>query len=233
MQIPDRIRRSVKDMKNIRKHIGSNRTIRRFVDNYDMVYFGSIGSKDQADLVRGITISTTSIDKHYCVGTAYGRDVIFVQRNDVFWGGRASEKEYYTWNILAIDLADSVHLPRVFVEGSRRNGVGFRAAAKIRVRDWIDLPPHFMGEYSAKFRRDYIVNIANSSASSFWAMIPPKVADQMVHYFNMFDYELSDDTLFVYYSSKNPSLEKLDHMMKAGVWLADEVEKAFLASTSS
>lgn len=233
MQIPARFRRSLQNLRDVRKYVGNNRTIRQFIQNYDMVYFGIVDPKDEVQLVRGITMSTTKTDKHYCVGTAYGRDMIFVQRRDSFSAFGRSEREVYHWNILAIDLDDSIHLPHTFVEAKKRYGVGFRAAAAMRERDWVELPPHFIGEYSDKFRKTYAVHMPNSYAASFWGIVAPVTADQMVHYFDMFDYELADDTLYVYYLAKNPSVEKLDHMVKAGVWLAGEVEKTFMASVSA
>ncbi len=227
MKIPIRFRTSIRRIRDIHKYVGNNRTFRQFVNQYDMVYFGKINPKDEAELVRGITMSRSKVDRHYCVGSAYGRDMILLQRSDRLLAAQGSERETYTWNILAIDLKDTVHSPRIYIEGKHRHGVGFYSELTMRERSWVELPPHFVGEYSLKFRKNYVVRMPNNYATSFSTIITPLVGDQMVYYFGMFDYELFDDTLYVYYLAKLPSLERLDHMVKAGVWLADEVEKTY------
>ncbi|NCU40870.1 hypothetical protein EOL73_03890 [Candidatus Saccharibacteria bacterium] len=97
----------------------------------------------------------------------------------------------------------------------------------MRERSWVELPPHFIGEYSQKFRKNYVVRMPNYYATVFSSIVTPLVGEQLAHYFGMFDYELFDDTLYVYYLAKVPSLERLDYMVKAGVWLASEVEKSY------
>lgn len=227
MKIPTRFKTSIRRIRDLRKYVGNNRTFRQFVNQYDMVYFGKVNSKDEAELVRGITMSRSKTDQHYCVGSAYGRDMILLQRSDRLLGAQGSEHENYTWNILAVDLKDTVHMPHTYIEGRHRHGVGFYAELSMRERNWVELPPHYIGEYSLKFRKNHVVRIPNDYITIFSRIISPLVGEQMAHYFGMFDYELLDDTLYVYYLAKLPSLERLDYMVKASVWLAGEIEKSY------
>lgn len=233
MDVSPNLKKTLKKVRNISKYVGNSRTFRSVVKKHDMVYFGEAKSRDVSAMVRGITASNSQKDRYYCVGHVYGRDVIMLQRSDSFWGAKAGERETHTWNIITVDLKDSICLPHTYIVGRGRHGIGFRSAMSMRERDWTELPDNFIQEYSYKFRKRYHVYMSNYQAAAFWAMITPTVADRLASSFDMYDYELEDDTLYVYYLSRIPSMERLDTMLKAGAWLAGEVEKAYEASLLS
>ena len=211
-------------LRTIQKRLGLSRVFRKFASKYDMVYFGSVHRDDEARLVRGITLSRTQVDAHYCVGSAYGRGVIFVQRSDV--ERSAYQKPVrHTWNILQIDLADTARLSHVFVE--RYDAAHSTYAEKLSAvhRDWVVTPPSLLAQYDSLFLSRYRVHSANITSALVGDYLSPLVASQIAHYFSQFSFEIVDDTLLVYFVSRYPLSDQLDHMVKAGVWLADEIEK--------
>jgi hypothetical protein len=66
--------------------IKANKVKKLFKDvseEYDMVYFGNVSQhSDEHQMVRGFTLSPSHVDRHYCVGTVSGRDVILLERTD-------------------------------------------------------------------------------------------------------------------------------------------------------
>lgn len=204
--------------------VKSAHVIRRFAKKHDIVYFGVIHPDDEARLVRGHTLSRTQHDQHYCVGSVFGRDVMFVQRTDALRSSRSRKREVYTWNILVLDMTDRTNLPHVFIEGRHRHGVAFYESFSIKHRQLADIPTHLLYGYDPLIMKRFHIRAGSAQAIELPSHLTPQRAAVMAHHFHMFDYEWFEDTLYVYYLSKQPSMERLDQMLKAGIWLADELE---------
>lgn len=218
-------------LQQLRNFIGSSAVARRFAERHDLVYFGSVGRDDESRLVRGVTVSSSHQDSHYLVGTAYGRDVIFLQRSDTVRSSNHKKLESYTWNILALDLKQFMQLPHMYIEGRSRHGRGFYEALAMTKREFGELPLNFLSSYDPLFAERFVVRLAAASANEFPTLLTPERAAVLAHHFAAFDFEWHDDLLYVYYLSARPSLAQLDLMLKAGVWLADELEASSLLST--
>lgn len=208
----------------MRNSLGSMRTIRKFADRHALVYFGKIHADDEARLVRGLTVSRTQQDNHYCVGTVLGHDLIFLQRSDKLKNSRSRKVESYCWNILALDMNDATRLPHVYLEGKNRHGTAFYEALSMKLRQLVELPVHFMSHYDPLFANRFVCRMSAATSVEFGNIITPDRAAVLSHHFSMFDYEWYEDTLYVYYLSRQPSIEKLDTMLKAGLWLTGELE---------
>ncbi len=211
-------------LQQFRNFIGSSASTRRFAEKHELVYFGSVGQDDESRLVKGITVSNTRHDSHYLVGTAYGRDLIFLQRTDSIRSSNQKKQESYTWNILVLDLAPSLRLPHTYVEGRTRHGRGFYEALAMKKREFNELPLHFLSHYDPLFSDRYIVRLSAAASVEFPTLLTPERAAVMAHHFSSFDFEWHDDILYVYFLSSRPSLSQLEYMLKAGVWLAGELE---------
>lgn len=214
----------------LRRFIGNSRTIRRFADRHDLVYFGTVNRDDEARLVKGHTLSRTQRDEHYCVGTVLGRDMIFLQRSDILSTPSQKHKERYMWNILAIDLAEQQTLPHTYLEGRNRHGQAFYDMFAIKHRELTAIPDHMLTGYDPLFIERYVCRTPIAQALDFPSVVTPLTAATVAHHFSLFDYELHEDTLYVYYLSRQPSTDKLDLMVKCGVWLADELDKQLEAN---
>lgn len=211
-------------LKQLRDFIRNSSVTRRFADAHSLVYFGTIDRDDESRLIKGITASNTYRDSHYLVGTDYGRDMIFLQRHDVIRSATHRKPELYTWNILAIDLAESIHLPHMYIEGRARHGYGFYETFTMKNRELNELPRHFLSSYDPLFGQRFVVRLAAATAQVFPYYISPERAAVVAHHFAAFDYELNNDMLYVYLLSQRPSFAQLEHMLKAGVWLANELD---------
>jgi len=213
-------------LQQLRNFLGSSASARRFADRYDLIYFGSVGRDDESRLVKGVTVSNTHRDSHYLVGTAYNRDIIFLQRTDSLHSANQKKLEAYTWNILAIDLKPFMQLPHVYIEGRTRHGRGFYEALAMTKREFSELPLNFLSNYDPLFSDKFVIRLPASATLELPYLLPPERAAIMAHHFSSFDFEWHDDVLYVYFLSSRPTLTQLEHMLKAGVWLSDELEAA-------
>lgn len=213
-------------LQQVRNFIRSSAVARRFAERYELVYFGSVGRDDESRLVKGITVSNTHRDSQYLVGTAYNRDIIFLQRTDTVRSSNHKKLEMYSWNILVIDLKESLQLPHVYIEGRTRHGRGFYEALAMKKREFNELPLNFLSNYDPLFSHRYVVRLSAAASLEFSTLLPPERAAVLAHHFSSFDYEWHDDALYVYLLSARPTLAQLEHMLKAGVWLASELESS-------
>lgn len=211
-------------LQQLRNFIRSSAVTRRFAERYDLVYFGSVGRDDESRLVKGITVSNTQRDSHYLVGTAYGRDLIFLQRSDTIHSSTHKKRENYTWNILALDLKESVHLPPVYIEGRSRHERGFYESLAMKKREFSELPLNFLSDYDPLFPSKYVVRLSAAATLELPVLLTHERAAVIAHHFSSFDFEWHDDVLYVYFLSSHPSLSQLERMLKAGIWLADELD---------
>lgn len=211
-------------LQQLRNFIRSSAVTRRFAERYDLVYFGTVGRDDESRLVKGITVSNTQRDSHYLVGTAYGRDIIFLQRSDTIHSSTHKKRENYTWNILAIDLKPSMHLPPVYIEGRSRHERGFYEALAMKKREFGELPLNFLSDYDPMFPSKYIVRLSAAATLELPVLLTHERAAVMAHHFSSFDFEWHDDAVYVYFLSSRPTLTQIERMLKAGVWLADEFD---------
>lgn len=58
----------------------------------------------------------------------------------------------------------------------------------------------------------------------FPELIHPDAADVIGHHFHGIDFELLDDALIVYYPTITPHAKMIEHVFKAGIWLAGEID---------
>ncbi len=211
-------------LEQLRSRLGNTQVIRRFAESYDMVYFGNINLQDEARLVKGLTLSRTQQDAHYCVGTTHGHDVMFVQRSDSLkWPGE--RKESYTWNILVVDMKDQVKLPHVYLEGKKRHGKAFYETLNVKHRELSEIPTHLLAGYDPMFGERFTCRTPVVQAANLPVVLKPITAATLSHHFTSYDFEWFEDTVYVYYLSHQPSRDKLNDMVRAGIWLADEFEK--------
>lgn len=212
-------------LQQLRNFIRSSAVTRRFAERHDLVYFGSVERDDESRLVRGLTISNTHKDSHYLVGSAYGRDLIFLQRSDALRSSNHKKRESYIWNILVVDLKASAQLPHMYVEGRSRHGRGFYEALAMKKREFTELPIHFLSSYDPLFSNRFVVRLSAAAVSELGELLPPECAAVLAHHFAAFDFEWHDDVLYVYFLSSRPTLGQLEYMLKAGVWLAGELDR--------
>ena len=224
---------SVLTMERTRRMIGNSRVIRKFADANNMVYFGSVDGGDEARLVKGLTLSRTARDTHYCVGSRFGRDLMFVQRSDTLRGANKKRQEHYTWNILQIDLRPGILLPHMFLNGRGRYDTVFMSDLSMKKRDFFAVQEHTMQGYDPLFIRRYEPFLESIYVPYFPFLVPPESAAVIAHHFYQMDFECVGDELLIYLLAKQPTRNQLDLLVKAGVWLAAELEKGYERAVST
>lgn len=205
----------------------TRRAFQKFADRYDLVYFGSVSQhSDDHQLVRGITLSSGHRDNYYSVGSIRGRDIIALQRTDtVTFPGK--ESATYRWLILQLDLRSSRQLPQVFVNGSHYADA-FYANAFLKQPQLHNFAEIFTGSsYDPQFARQFRIFSPRSAGSEQLLLetITSDVAAATVRYLLQHDFELTQNELIIYGRSLAVRLSTLEHLLKAGLWLAEQFEQ--------
>jgi len=210
--------------RELAKHVSGSKLYRKIAQEYDLVYFGAVSSQDdEHELVRGLTVSAQHNDRHYCVGTVEGYDVVLLERTDhLRFPGTPGE--YYRWTIVQVDL-DNVRLPHVFLDNRSHSSAFYN----ILFEKYTRLQPtglNFFADHDPKFVDHFTVYTTPEDQAEMIQVLRSDITATLAHHFTTFDFELFDDRLIVYAANKNASKQLIDHMLRAGVWMAREIESA-------
>jgi len=200
--------------------IGSKQVFKHICDKYALVYFGSVNQhRDEHVMVRGVTLSTSHRDKHYSVGNIQGHDVILLERTDtVFFPTK--KREDYTWFILQVDLRN-VDMPHTFMDSGHHDEAFYdNLFAKFARLSHVDRG--VFEEYDPAFIRQFRVYAPPDGADSLPTFLSRDVAAELARRFGHFDFEWYQDHLLIYSTGRPATVNLLERMIKAGVWLADE-----------
>lgn len=89
------------------------KVIRRFAKRTGLVYFGAVDQrKDEYEVIRGLTASTTHRDVHYLVGSYDGHDISIADRFDVSFDAHHQPIEH-SWLIFQVPLENKT-IPHLF-----------------------------------------------------------------------------------------------------------------------
>lgn len=84
--------------------------------------------------------------------------------------------------------------------------------------------------YDEKFVNAFRIFVALQLVDQLGSILSYDTANVLGHHFTGLDFEVIDDELIVYLATVSPHPKDIDHLFKAGVWLAGEIEKS-LGST--
>ncbi len=203
----------------------SNRKVfGQIANQYDMVYFGSVSQSDDEEyrMIRGLTLSPHQRDENYCVGSVYGYDVVLLERSSTVAVPGKTKRKFH-WTLLQIDLK-TTFLPHIFVDGQRRDNelYGSLLATFLRLQSvsYSHFPPEKNGDFAKKFS----IYAQPDASSTIEQVFTPEITTMLATHFSQFDFELFDDTLIVYSTDRHVSLQILDMMLRAGLWLARQLD---------
>ncbi len=199
----------------------SARIVRQFASAHHLVYFGAVDYRhDEHELVRGITATTHHRDAHYTVGTVNGRDIIVVlRRNRLTFPGKPARD--HAWLILQCDLRVT-GLPRIFIDAKRHNDV-FYANLSLMKPKLEDMTPALV-PHGHQFADVFRIFCSPGEIESANRVIRENLLDTLATQFKHFDFELHDDSLFIYALVGHPQRAVLDDMLRIGLWLADNID---------
>ncbi len=205
----------------------TNRVKKVFKDlceQLDLVYFGNVSQHhDEHQMVRGFTLSPSHVDRHYCVGTVGGRDIILLQRTDtVSFPDKPSKA--YTWVLLQLDMKKRTDLHLVLNSYNYESPVYETLFKKLQHLQRIHLEA--LPQYDSSFLQRFKLYSQMQHIDHIPLTLSNDTVRTLSHHFGMFDYELIEDELIVYAPVTAPHQKDIEHMIKAGIWLADEIEKS-------
>lgn len=193
-------------------------------DRYDLVYFGVMSDrKDEHEMVRGFTLSKSHIDKNYCVGSVSGRDIILLERKSTI-SFPHKPSQAFSWTIMQFDLHSS-SLPHLILNSTRYEEAVyanlFTKFSHLRPYD-----PSMFVHHDEKFTQKFTVYGSLQHVTDSMRLISIGTASVLAHHFPQLDYEIYDDVLVLYYPRKVSTPTEIEYMIKAGLWLAGEIDAA-------
>jgi hypothetical protein len=201
------------------------RVFTQFAEKLGFVYFGYVDQReDEHRLVRGLTVSGTHRDNHYCIGSFNGYDVTIVERTDTLhFPGKPSKN--HTWIIMAFDLHSIRDLPHVFM-GLHTHSDTFYSHLFTKFAHLTRVPLAAAGTYEARFLQHNTLYSEPSQFHAVESLITPDVAKIVSDHFGSLTFELIENCLYVYTEHQLPTPQLLERMIKNGAWLARVIDDA-------
>lgn len=203
------------------------RAIVAFADKVGFVYFGSVDQHhDDHHIVRGLTVSSSHRDQHYCVGSFDGYDVSLVDRSDTVTS-RQGKLRTHQWIIFEIDLHNSIDVPHVFMGAHNHTDsaytklfTAFPTLQPVPLGTFDDHGREFTSRYSLfsapshfiEVERYFTADITRLMAAHFWPLAV----------------EIFEGSLYVYADNQAVTVYLLETMLKNGLWLAGQIDGAAL-----
>jgi len=200
------------------------RVFMQFAEKVGLVYFGFVDQhSDEHRLVRGLTVSASHRDNHYCIGSYKNYDITLVERTDTihFPGKPQASQE---WIIMAFDLHTSLDLPHTFM-GLHTHSDTFYAQLFTKFSSLTKVPLGTFSEYDAGFINRYAVYTEPAQLALTEYLFSKEVAKTISDHFGSLTVEIADGCLYLYAWHQRPTLSLLTKMLQNGVWLADVLDE--------
>jgi len=201
------------------------RVFMHFAENAGFVYFGYVDQRnDEHRLVRGLTVSASHRDNHYCIGSYKSYDTTLVERTDtIHFPGKAPRTE--EWIIMVFDLHTTVDLPHLFI-GLHTHSDTFYAHLFLKFATLTKAPLGTFNTYDRIFTDKYAVYTDPSQTLIAEQLIDEDTAKIMAEHFGLLTVEIADGCLYLYAWHQRPSQAMLTKMLNNGVWLAQTLDAA-------
>lgn len=197
--------------------------VRQFAHKFGLVYFGAVNQReDEHELIRGITVSATHVDTHFCVGEYKGHDISLVERrNTLHYPDQPSRR--YHWLIMQFDLKRD-GLPHVFIDGNHHDEA-FYTTLFMKFANMTNANDIYL-EKTPLFARTFKIFTPADRFDELEVMLTSDIAAMLAHHFKQFDYEIDNDRVLIYAENPVVTLHLLQEMLRVGQWLAVELDKA-------
>lgn len=208
--------------KVIQSHL-HRRVFMQFADKIGLVYFGYVDQRnDEHRLIRGLTVSGTHRDNHYCIGDFGGYDIMLVERVDTIrFPGKAPRT--HDWVIMTFDLHTSADLPHIFV-GLHTHSDTFYAHLFTKFSQLSKVPLGAFGTYDPAFTNRYAIYSEPAQLVAAQHMFNHAITKTIAEHFGSMTIEITDGSLYLYAEHQRPSIALLEKMAKYGTWLAETID---------
>lgn len=200
------------------------RMITQFAKKAGLVYFGSISiQSNDSRLVRGVTLSTSYNDSHYCFGAHDGYDIVCVQRlAQVRTPGQASAK--HRWFIMEFDLHTATALPHILI--GRRDQANALYATMLSVQR--DMQPHAFAApdgHHKDFSRHFVTFAPPAHAPMVEFIVSPELTGAIVSHFKNLIIEVEGDSVYLLVDNPPLTVGYLNKMMHYGLQFAKHIDE--------
>jgi len=198
------------------------RIIKHFSEQIGLVYFGTVDHKDDHEVIRGLTVSTTHRDNHFSIGSFNGYDISLVDRFDVVLNESRQPIEH-SWLILQVTLQDP-QLPHLFFKPLGHSPAAYNKffVAYNNLHTVSDL---FDADHSTEFHNRYEVHGLASRALEIEETFTAQVTQTIAARFWPHAIEILDGKLYVYITEHRPQGAMLGATLEATTWLASVLDK--------
>ncbi len=205
--------------------------IKAFANKFDLVYFGHVDHRyDEHAVIRGVTASTSHVDKHFAVGNVKQRDVSLLERTNRLRFPGKGESDYH-WVIVQVDLHSGLELPHTFMDAHHHDEV-FYSNLFINFANFQVATSLFV-EHDPKFLEHFITYAPSDKFDDAASVLTSNVTSMLAHHFTNFDYELEGTTLYIYNSAPSVQEKDIEEMVRVGLWFADELEKQLVSAAET
>jgi hypothetical protein len=210
-------------LSSLTKIASTKRIIQNFADEFGLVYFGSVSQhSDEHQIVRGMTVSHSHQDSHYCIGTYENYDISFVERSDVV---NIKTKRQHTWHILQFDLHTHKELPHIFI-GLHSHSESFYQQLLTKYSQLRPLSLGAVYQQAPTFTTHYRVFGQPAKHIDIETLLTSTVGSVFVQNFGALAAEIVDGSLYIYSEKAQLTPALLEAMIKNGTWLAGHIDVA-------
>lgn len=210
--------------KRLQKSYATKRTFMNFAEDKGLVYFGRVHHNDEdLQVLRGLTLSQTHRDNHYCVGSIRGYDIAIVERTDTSYAPHRPIQHRH-WLIFSFDLLTSKDLPHIFVYHNHY-GAEFREIITTKFDRIPRVTVGALAQYDDEFIKNYSIHTKIAHAIDGERLIDNEIARTIMHHFGKLSIEIVNNTLYIYADHTKVSAHLLDTILKNGLWLAGAIDK--------
>lgn len=201
------------------------RAIKSLADKAGFIYFGAIDRKrDDVEIIRGVTASTTHRDMHYAVGTYDEYDTQITDRLDVFMDDNNKSKVTH-WTIVQIDLKSIRSLPHIFLYPTATYNPAFRHLFSAfnglqPINSLLD------DQHTPEFHNRYHLYVAPSQATYIEKFFSKNITQIFASHFWPHAVEIIGDKVYLYDTSDSITSEQLGALLKLAVWVAATFDNA-------
>lgn len=190
---------------------GVKSIINQLCDVQELVYFGPISHHDDIDFIKGMTYGHSIRDNHYCYGTLNGVNVSLCVRSTIN-KSKAGKKSESNWTLVAVDL--EANFNHNFVLEPRNQMTEFYEQLTIKYplnKRFSDTDAIFDLHISPQ-QEPFISQVFYGENRSYLEVNYPD-----------YIFEAQSNKLIVMQAGQPTSLDQLNRMLSAGLWLRSKL----------
>lgn len=202
------------------RKMSTRRIIQRLAEDLGMVYFGYVNQRDDDhQLVRGFTVSASHSDHHYTVGTYKSYDISLVIRRDAIEYSDRRITDHY-WTIMTFDLKTVFELPHFHILHHKRKEQLIAKYSQLQ-----EVPRQAFVGHEPRFFDFYTIYGKLEKLQEHCDLISPAMSTAILENFQGMSVEVSDNTVYLYLTSKHPTRPELERMLRCGIWFSQALDE--------